>query len=69
MQLENEYGFLRVENDKRYMRHLVHLARRDLGDDILLFTTDPPPVLEYGSLPGDEIYRLSCSASMCSFTS
>ena len=57
MQLENEYGFHGDANDKRYMRHLVKLARRDLGDDIMLFTTDPPPVVEKGSLPGDEIFR------------
>lgn len=57
MQLENEYGFIGDAHDKRYMRHLVNLARKALGDEIVLFTTDPPPVVEKGSLPDDEIFR------------
>ena len=57
MQLENEYGFIGSADDKRYMRHLVKLARKALGDEIVLFTTDPPPNVEKGSLPDDEIFR------------
>ena len=59
MQLENEYGFIGDAHDKHYMRHLVRLARKALGDDIVLFTTDPPPNVEKGSLPDDEIFRLT----------
>lgn len=36
-QIENEYGF--CGSDKAYLRHLVGLARRCLGDDVILFTT------------------------------
>ena len=57
MQLENEYGFIGDVHDKQYMRHVVKLARKALGDEIVLFTTDPPPVVEKGSLPDDEIFR------------
>ncbi|KAL0030525.1 hypothetical protein WJX79_001635 [Trebouxia sp. C0005] len=58
VQLENEYGFIGDAHDKQYMRHLVKLARKALGDDIVLFTTDPPPVVEKGSLPDDEIFSV-----------
>lgn len=57
LQLENEYGFIGDAHDKQYMRHLVKLARKALGDEIVLFTTDPPPNVEKGSLPDDEIFR------------
>ena len=57
LQLENEYGFIGDAKDKHYMRHLVKLARKALGDEIVLFTTDPPGNVEKGSLPGDEIFR------------
>ena len=55
--MENEYGFIGDAHDKHYMRHLVKLARKALGDEIVLFTTDPPGNVEKGSLPGDEIFR------------
>ncbi|DBB15766.1 TPA: hypothetical protein ACH3X3_003968 [Trebouxia sp. C0006] len=58
VQLENEYGFIGDAHDKQYMRHLVKLARKALGDEIVLFTTDPPPVVEKGSLPDDEIFSV-----------
>ena len=57
LQLENEYGFIGNADDKHYMRHLVKLARKALGDEIVLFTTDPPPNVEKGSLPDEEIFR------------
>lgn len=52
--MENEYGF--CGSDKVYLRHLVALARELLGDDVILYTTDPPANVAKGSLPGDEIY-------------
>ncbi|KAL0019729.1 hypothetical protein WJX77_006458 [Trebouxia sp. C0004] len=58
VQLENEYGFIGDAHDKQYMRHLVKLAKKALGDEIVLFTTDPPPVVEKGSLPDDEIFSV-----------
>ncbi|KAL3131686.1 hypothetical protein ABBQ38_007978 [Trebouxia sp. C0009 RCD-2024] len=58
VQLENEYGFIGKADDKHYMRHLVKLARKALGDEIVLFTTDPPPNVEKGSLPDDEIFSV-----------
>lgn len=53
-QMENEYGF--CGSDRTYLRHLVATARQHLGDDVILYTTDPPPNVARGSLPGDEIY-------------
>lgn len=57
-QIENEYGFCPF-NDKVYLRHLVDLARKALGSDAVLFTTDPPQVTEIGSLRGEEV--LTCA--------
>ena len=54
--MENEYGF--CGDDKAYLRHLVALARAHLGDDVLLFTTDPPGVAAKGTLAGDEVYTV-----------
>ncbi|KAK9843639.1 hypothetical protein WJX81_000575 [Elliptochloris bilobata] len=53
-QIENEYGFCPF-NDKVYLRHLVTTARKALGPDAVLFTTDPPQVTPVGSLPGEEV--------------
>ena len=52
--MENEYGF--CGSDRTYLRHLVATARRHLGPDVILYTTDPPPNIARGSLPGDEVY-------------
>ena len=41
------------------MRHLVGLARNVLGNDIILYTTDPPPYIANGTLPGDALF--SCA--------
>lgn len=54
MQIENEYGF--VGGDLAYVRHLVNLAQGLLGKEAILYTTDPPPVVQKGSLPGDEVF-------------
>jgi len=60
LQVENEYGF--CGSDRTYLRHLVATARRYLGPDVILYTTDPPPNVARGSLPGDEVY--TCAASL-----
>lgn len=36
-----------------YMRHLHTLARDNLASDVVLFTTDPPAVIDKGSLGMD----------------
>lgn len=53
LQIENEYGF--CGKDKAYLRYLAATAKRLLGQDVLLYTTDPPTVAAEGSLPGDEV--------------
>jgi len=57
--VENEYGF--CGSDRTYLRHLVATARRYLGPDVILYTTDPPPNVARGSLPGDEVYTYAVS--------
>ncbi len=59
LQVENEYGF--CGSDRTYLRHLVATARRHLGPDVILYTTDPPPNVARGSLPGDEVYTYAVS--------
>ena len=54
-QVENEFGF--VGPNEKYMRHLVGTARASLGNEVLIYTTDPPPNIAKGSLPGDEVFR------------
>jgi beta-galactosidase len=54
LKVENEYGF--CGSDRTYLRHLVATARQHLGDEVILYTTDPPPNVARGSLPGDEVY-------------
>ncbi|EIE22122.1 hypothetical protein COCSUDRAFT_1093, partial [Coccomyxa subellipsoidea C-169] len=53
VQVENEFGF--VGPNEKYMRHLVGTVRASLGDDALIYTTDPPPNIAKGTLPGDEV--------------
>ena len=57
-QIENEYGFCGF-NDKAYLQHLVDTARASLGDEAVLFTTDPPNVVTMGGLYGDDV--ISCA--------
>nr|GMD86814.1 beta-galactosidase 17 [Ipomoea batatas] len=38
VQIENEFGS--YGDDKEYLHHLVKLARKHLGDDVVLYTTD-----------------------------
>lgn len=54
VQVENEYGF--CGSSKPYLRHLVATARQHLGNDTILYTTDPPAITPKGSLYGDDVY-------------
>lgn len=56
-QIENEFGFLGP--NERYLRHLLATARASLGEEALIYTTDPPPNLGKGTLPGADVY--SCA--------
>ncbi|KAL3191801.1 hypothetical protein MRX96_059535 [Rhipicephalus microplus] len=46
VQVENEYGQY-ITCDKNYMRHLVNITRRYLGEDVILFRTDTPSDAAY----------------------
>ncbi|XAR67615.1 Beta-galactosidase [Bertholletia excelsa] len=56
VQIENEYGS--YGDDKVYLEHLVKLARRHLGEDTILYTTDggSKEMLEKGTIPGDTVF-------------
>jgi beta-galactosidase len=54
VQIENEYGF--CGTDAGYLRHLKTSAHQLLGEDVLLYTTDPAHVASTGTLPGDEVF-------------
>ncbi|KAL8159264.1 hypothetical protein V2J09_000801 [Rumex salicifolius] len=56
LQIENEYGSF--GDDKAYLHHLVRVARRHLGNSIILYTTDggSRENLEKGTIRGDSIY-------------
>lgn len=57
--MENEYGF--CGDNKDYLQHLVATARTHLGNDIILYTTDPPGVINRGTLAGGEVYRYAAA--------
>ncbi|XP_057771590.1 beta-galactosidase 17 [Salvia miltiorrhiza] len=56
VQIENEFGS--YGDDKAYLHYLVKLARRHLGDDIILYTTDggARENLEKGTIRGDAVF-------------
>ncbi|CAH9073495.1 unnamed protein product [Cuscuta epithymum] len=56
VQIENEFGS--YGDDKAYLYHLVRLARRHLGYDVLLYTTDggTRETLEKGTIRGDAVF-------------
>lgn len=56
VQLENELGFVNGPDNQAYLRHLYKVARSHLGQDVLIYTTDPPPNVAKGSLQGEEVY-------------
>ncbi|PQQ09876.1 beta-galactosidase 17 isoform X1 [Prunus yedoensis var. nudiflora] len=56
VQIENEFGS--YGDDKAYLHHLVSLARKHLGDDVILYTTDggSRETLEKGTIRGDAVF-------------
>ncbi|XP_066366539.1 beta-galactosidase 8 [Miscanthus floridulus] len=56
VQIENEFGSF--GDDKNYLHYLVQLARRYLGNDIILYTTDGGAMgnLKNGSIPQDDVF-------------
>ncbi|KAG9455716.1 hypothetical protein H6P81_000224 [Aristolochia fimbriata] len=56
VQIENEYGS--YGEDKRYLQHLATLARRHLGENIILYTTDggTRETLRKGTLKGADVF-------------
>uniref|UniRef100_A0A804J2M5 Beta-galactosidase n=1 Tax=Musa acuminata subsp. malaccensis TaxID=214687 RepID=A0A804J2M5_MUSAM len=56
VQVENEFGS--YGDDKAYLHHLVTLARKHLGHDIILYTTDggSRETLDKGTIPGEGVF-------------
>ncbi|ONK59308.1 uncharacterized protein A4U43_C08F5110 [Asparagus officinalis] len=56
VQVENEFGS--YGDDKAYLHQLVALARKHLGDEIILYTTDggTKDTLDKGTIPGEGVY-------------
>ncbi|CAN6327462.1 unnamed protein product [Urochloa humidicola] len=56
VQIENEFGSF--GDDKNYLHYLVQLARRYLGNNIVLYTTDGGAMgnLKNGSIPQDDVF-------------
>lgn len=55
-QVENEYGFCDNSPDLPYLTFLRDLAAEILGEETILYTTDPPYVVEKGSMWGKQVY-------------
>ncbi|GBG61457.1 hypothetical protein CBR_g21802 [Chara braunii] len=57
VQVENEFGAYRPsKNESQYLKHLVNRAKAALGNDVVIYTTDQPPSITFGSLPGGSVY-------------
>lgn len=56
VQIENEFGSF--GDDKNYLHYLVELARRYLGNGIILYTTDGGTIrtLKKGTIPQDDVF-------------
>uniref|UniRef100_A0A0E0L536 beta-galactosidase n=1 Tax=Oryza punctata TaxID=4537 RepID=A0A0E0L536_ORYPU len=54
--IENEFGSF--GDDKNYLHYLVEVARRYLGNDIMLYTTDGGAIgnLKNGTIPQDDVF-------------
>eukprot|EP00884_Botryococcus_braunii_P022552 jgi/Botrbrau1/8981/Bobra.0148s0087.1 len=57
VQVENEYGFCQL-HDVPYLRHLVSLVRDSLGSNVIVYTTDPPNKIKWGTIKGSEVYSV-----------
>ena len=69
LQVENEYGF--CGSSKNYIRSLIATAKAAFGEEMIIFTTDPPSIVERGSIAGDQVYTwdyFSCDGSPKSTT-
>lgn len=64
VQCENEYGSYgdvsKHPTDMQYMVHLIEMARKALGDDVILFTTDggDEGFMTRGSIKGSSVYTV-----------
>eukprot|EP01025_Chloroclados_australasicus_P060191 TRINITY_DN7700_c2_g1_i1.p1 TRINITY_DN7700_c2_g1~~TRINITY_DN7700_c2_g1_i1.p1 ORF type:complete len:665 (+),score=51.01 TRINITY_DN7700_c2_g1_i1:194-2188(+) len=54
VQIENEFGSVQ-KHDRKYLYVLVNLARKFLGEDVVLYTTDQPSNLHTGTLQGGAV--------------
>ena len=56
MQIENEYGFCWRSPDLPYLQFLVDKIHQYLDKDVIIYTTDPPWIIENGTIAGNEVY-------------
>ena len=56
MQIENEYGFCPLAPDAKYLSFLKDRIHQYLGEDTIIYTTDPPSVINKGTIPGKDVY-------------
>lgn len=56
VQIENEYGFCHLSPDQEYLEFLKDRIHKYLGKDTIIYTTDPPSVIQKGTLRGSEVY-------------
>lgn len=61
MQIENEYGFCPLAPDAKYLSFLKDRIHQYLGKDTIIYTTDPPSVIDKGTIFGRDVY--SCAPS------
>ena len=51
-------------SDKQYLHKLAVAVRSVLGRATVVYTTDPPWLLDKGSLAGTEVFTYACSAAV-----
>ncbi len=54
LQIANEYGM--CGSDKQYLHELAAAVRSNLGRATVVYTTDPPWLLDKGSIAGPEVF-------------
>ena len=64
-QIANEYGM--CGSDKQYLHELAAAVRGVLGRRTIVYTTDPPWLLDKGSIAGPEVFTCASTpaASLC----